>query len=255
MRESAIEKVSPKVSIIMPLYNTYDYVSEAVLSVVHQTYLSWELIIIDDCSTDGSVTKACDLASLDARIRVISMVEKSGPAQARNLGIMEADGDFVAFLDSDDSWFSRKLEVQIAFMEAENIAFSYTDYCKIDEGSSVIGSAIVAPAKISYKELLKENKIGCLTVVYDVRRFGKAFMPLLEKRQDYGLWLKLLRDVQEAHKAGGVLAKYRVRSGSVSSSTLLNVKYNWLVFRKVERLSFLAAAYCLFWNMLNKLRR
>lgn len=249
-----LSRSAPTVSVVMPLYNTRRYLARAVGSVVNQTHTVWELLIIDDCSSDGSCELACRFSLIDSRIRVISMLRKSGPAFARNLGIEEASGDFIAFLDSDDLWEESKLEKQVAFMDGRGVAFSYTDYSRISESGSIIKRKLVLPSSISYRDLLKENKIGCLTAVYDVRRVGKVFMPLLDKRQDYALWLKLLRQVGRAYKVDGTLAKYRVRSGSVSSSLFLNVKYNWRVFRHVENLSFLRSIYYLSWNMLNKVR-
>jgi glycosyltransferase involved in cell wall biosynthesis len=239
-------------SIITPLYNTKDFISDTIQSVLSQTYKDWELVIIDDCSTDGSYKLAKEFEK-DHRIKVYKLPQNSGPAIARNKGIELAKGSYIAFLDSDDMWLPQKLERQIRFMEENNYIFSYTYYQLINDEGDETGKTISPPLKINYKDLLKTCYIGCLTAVYNAEKIGKVYMPIIDKRQDYGLWLKILRKGVTAYGLPESLALYRVHSKSISSNKFNLVKYNWKLFRKHENLSLMKSFYCLCSNIYHKL--
>lgn len=230
------------VSIITAIYNSSDFISETIESVISQQYTDWEMIIIDDFSDDNSVSIVQSYMKKDSRIKLIELLENAGPAVARNTGIRAAKGRYISFLDSDDVWKPEKLSTQISFMKKHNVAFCFSGYDKIDESGKVIGENKV-PQRITYHQLLKKNVIGCLTAVYDTQRFGKVYMPLLRKRQDFGLWLRLLRVCNSAVGVEQSLAFYRVRSCSVSSNKFIAAKYNWEIYRKVEKLGLFSSVY------------
>ena len=208
-----------------------------------QTYTNWELLIIDDCSKDSSYKVVQKITKKDKRIKILKLSENSGAAVARNFGIKNASGRFIAFLDSDDTWHPMKLEKQIKFMLDHQYYFTCTRYHKVDENGAFIKDVNI-PKFVSYNKLLKTNYIGCLTVVYDAEKLGKVKFPLIRKRQDYALWLKILRRVKYAHCLQEDLAGYTVRSDSISANKINVAKYTWIVYREVEKLSLLRSIYC-----------
>ncbi len=235
------------VSIIEPSYNSQEFIVQSIDSVLSQTYQNWELIIMDDCSPDNSNEIIEEYLKRDSRIRLIKLEKNSGPAVARNMGIQEAKGHYIAFLDSDDLWAVDKLSKQLVFMQKHQAPLSFTGYYRInEEGDKTIGQ-IGAPEKIDYKELLKQNTIGCLTAMYDVHRLGKIFMPEIQKRQDFALWLKILKKTPYAYGLDEPLAYYRVRTVSVSSNRLLASLYNWKMYREIEKLPLHKAIYYFGW--------
>ncbi len=230
------------VSIIMPNYNSEKYIEATIKSVLAQTYQNWELLFVDDCSSDTSLELAN--AFQDERIRIFSMKENGGAALARNRAIEEAKGRWIAFLDSDDLWTSDKLEKQITYMQNNGIAFSYTDYEVVDENNIVVSKFKPRLDVCKYKDILKHNHIGCLTVIYDSDKLGKVFMPTNAiKREDMACWLSILKNGEEAHCLHECLAQYKVHSNSVSSNKLKMMKYQWNVYRKVEGISFMKSLY------------
>lgn len=231
-----------KVSIITPLYNSERFLMATIESVVNQSYKNWEMIIVDDCSCDASMEIAHEMSRKDGRIRCVKLAENSGAAVARNKAIEMAEGRFVAFLDADDIWFPNKLERQISFMLDNDVSLSYSSYEKINECGDFLG-VVGVPTKISYRELLKTCYIGCLTSIYDTKYFGKVFMPLIRKRQDFALWLSLLKRVDCAYGIKEPLAQYRVHSNSISSNKAKASVYTWRVYREVEQLPFYKCCY------------
>ncbi len=244
-----------KVSIITPLYNAESFIAETIRSVLSQTMDEWEMIVVDDCSTDRSAEVVREVAAGDRRIRLVRLEHNVGPAVARNRAIELAKGRYIAFLDGDDMWSERKLERQIAFMKDRDIALSYTDYYRIEERSGRRIDLIRAPEKVDYRELLKQNVIGCLTAVYDTEKLGKVYMPEILKRQDFALWLKILKRVPFAYGLNEPLACYRVRSASVSSNKIRSSLYNWKLYREVEKLPWYEAAYYFGWYTFRSLRK
>ncbi|UFH59369.1 glycosyltransferase family 2 protein [Sulfurovum mangrovi] len=235
------------VSIITPSYNSEKFIAQTIEAVLDQTYNNWEMIIVDDQSTDNSVKLIDAYAQKDTRIKCIVLEENSGPAVARNRAIEEAQGRYIAFLDADDLWMPQKLEKQIAFMQKENIALSYTGYYRFEQSKDQIKDEITVPLKVDYHELLKQNIIGCLTAVYDTGILGKVTMPLIRKRQDFGLWLKILKEVPYAYALQEPLAYYRIHTDSISSNKIITSKYNWKLYREVEKLPWYKAVYYFAW--------
>jgi len=229
------------VSIITPNYNESKFISFAIESVINQTYKNWELIIIDDVSTDNSVEIIKSFANQYDRIKLIQLNKSSGPAVARNVAIKEAKGRYIAFLDADDLWYPEKLEKQITFMKENNLVFTYSAYELIDEYDNSIGK-FAPPSFITYENMLKTCSVGCLTAIYDTKKLGKLFMPLIDK-EDYGLWLKILKKINSTKGLNEVLAKYRIRKKSVSSNKLKAAKYQWKIYRNVENLNLIKSIY------------
>lgn len=224
----------PLVSVVMPAYNCEKFIAQAINSVIGQTYENWELFIIDDCSTDNTAELVNSFD--DKRIFYLKNADNSGPAVSRNMGIDAAKGEYIAFLDSDDIWLSEKLERQIGFMEENKVNFSCTAYGKIDSAGNVIGKKIVPYRKAGYKRCLYYgNCIGNSTAVYKVGE-GKIFVPQIRKRNDFALWLKVLKREKFCFGMKNVLSYYRVRENSISSDKKSLIKYQWELYRKVEKL-------------------
>jgi teichuronic acid biosynthesis glycosyltransferase TuaG len=219
------------VSIIMPCYKASKYIKESIESVLNQTYENWELLIIDDCSPDDSLSYIRGML-LDERCKLIELDSNVGAAKARNIGQKEAKGRFVAFLDSDDLWMPRKLEVQIKYMLKNNVGFTYTNYEQFSKNNN--NSNIVAPSSINYYDMIKCNFIGCLTVVYDTSFFGKFYFPLTKKRHDFALWLLMLRRFDRACNVEDTLARYRVHDNSLSSKKSDAFQSYYYVLRELE---------------------
>lgn len=227
------------VSIIMPAYNCVDYISESIESVQNQSYRNWELIVADDNSTDGTVDAVRSVTADDNRIHLLETDINLGPAAARNRAINAAQGDYIAFLDSDDIWYPDKLSRQISFMEQMGYDFTYTAYEKINERGEHMGVVISAPKSVNYSSMLYQgDPIGNLTVVYNAEKLGKFYVPDIKKRNDFALWLKIMHDCERAYGLDEVLASYRVRAGSISSTRKSKLlKYYWELYRDIERLS------------------
>jgi glycosyltransferase involved in cell wall biosynthesis len=225
-------------TIITPIYNAEDFLEETLQSILNQTYSNWESILINDNSSDGSLKIAEKFAQLDPRFRIINKTESGGAAKARNTGIEAAAGRFIAFLDSDDIWLPEKLDVQIAFMKKESVDFSYSSYYFISEAGDVTGDVIV-PEQVTYTKLLKGNVVACLTAVYDTKNLGKIFMPDILKRQDFGLWLEITKRGIIGYGIKKPLARYRIRTGSISHAKFNTMLYTWELYRNVEKLTFM----------------
>lgn len=230
------------VSIITPTYNSEKFISETLKSVLNQTYTNWELLITDDLSTDNTVAIIESHAKNDSRIKLFKLEKNSGAAIARNNSIHNSRGRYIAFLDSDDLWMLNKLELQIEFMKKGNYALTYTSYEKFKNKDTFI-SNIYSLNKLNYNNMLKNNYIGCLTAIYDSKLLGKMFMPNIRRRQDYALWLKILKRIDYAYGLDMVLSKYRVLETSLSKGFIANLKYTFYLFRDVENFGFFKAFF------------
>ena len=220
------------VSVIMPSYNTGNYIAESIQSVQSQTYSNWELIIVDDCSTDN--TDAVIAQFDDPRIHFLKNEKNSGAAVSRNRALREAKGRWIAFLDSDDLWHPEKLEKQIAFMEQNGYGFSYTNYSEIDENSNLRGIQVTGPKRINNAGMYAYCWPGCLTVMYDATMVGLVQIEDIKKNNDYAMWLKVCRKA-DCFLLDEDLASYRKRSGSVSNhSYIALVKWHYKLFRQAE---------------------
>ncbi len=222
------------VSVIMPTYNSAGTVVESIQSVLSQTYKNWELIIVDDRSTDNTWQVIQTYADKYDNIRIYQNKENLGAGASRNFAIKKARGRFIAFLDSDDLWTEDKLAEQIPFMLKNNYPLTYTHYSRFNSEEEL--SVVTAPEYTTYKKLMYSNVIGCLTAVYDTQALGKRYMPLIRKRQDMGLWLDILKDTPRAYCLPKALAKYRMDSGMTANKFSV-LSYQWKFYRDVVGLS------------------
>jgi len=231
------------VSIVMPAYNAVSYLSCAIQSAVDQTYNNWELLIVDDASTDSTLELAFEWAKKDPRIKVLPLGENQGVTKARNTALGQASGKYIAFLDSDDLWDPLKLQTQINFMESRECQISYTAYRRIDENNKILGH-VSPPARITYPDLLKSNFIGNVTGVYNAKTLGKQYLEDF-RHEDYVAWLKLVKRAGEAFSVGQELASYRVYTGSISSNKLRTIGWQWRIYRESQALNLVKSAWLL----------
>ena len=245
--------VEDLVSIIMPLYNCERFVGDSIESVISQTYHNWELIVVNDKSTDNSSIIVEKYIYKDSRVKLIHLDRNSGPVQARNRAIREAKGRYISFLDSDDVWLSNKLQYQIAFLNDNNLVLTYSTYETMDENSKYINTRNVSEI-ITYKDMLKSNQIGNLTGIYDVDFFGKVYMENI-RHEDYVLWLKLLKQIPYTEGLTQTLARYRIMSNSISSNKLKVLKWQWNIYRKIEKLTILQSSYYFIFYVYNSLKK
>lgn len=218
------------VSIVTPSYNTAKFIGETIKCVLSQTYTNWEMLIVDDCSTDE--TESIVLSFNDERIKFIKNEKNSGAAESRNRALREAKGKWIAFLDSDDLWTSDKLAKQIAFMEDNDYHFSYTEYEEIDENGAFVGRKITGPKKISRAKMYRYCWVGCLTAMYDAEYVGLIQVSAeVKKRNDYAMWLLVSRKAK-CYLLKETLAYYRKRAGSLSNTGYRKlIKHHYRLFR------------------------
>jgi glycosyltransferase involved in cell wall biosynthesis len=235
------------VSIIMPSYNTGKFIAESIDCVLAQTYENWELIIVDDCSSDD--TDAVVARYDDARIRYLKNEKNSGAAVSRNRALREAKGRWIAFLDSDDLWLPEKLEKQIDFMEKNQCGFSYTNYSLIDEASEAMGVFVSGPKRITKAGMYRYCWVGCLTVMYDASVVGLIQIEDIKKNNDYAMWLKVIQKTN-CYLLDEDLAKYRKRGGSISNhSYKALIKWHYKLFREAEKKNAVASAVLMAQNL------
>jgi len=232
------------VSIIMPSYNTAKFIADSIESIIAQTYIYWELIIVDDCSSDNT-NEVVGKYLNDKRIKYFRNDKNSGAAISRNKALREAKGRWIAFLDSDDLWLPQKLEKQICFMVNSNVKFSYTKYMEIDEQGNDTGIVVSGPKKISKKSMFNYCWPGCLTVMYDAFVIGDIQIKDIKKNNDYAMWLKVCKKV-DCYLLDEELALYRRgRKGSISTHSMCElIKWHYKLFREVEEQSAMSSAFC-----------
>lgn len=232
-------KAGPLISIVTPVYNAADYILQTIESVRSQSYKNWQLLLIDDCSTDESERICREMLKMDPRIHYERLSVNKGAAFCRNRATDLANGEYIAFLDSDDLWAPEKLEVQLNFMQNEFCSVSFTSYLQIDELGNPLGKRIIAIPILSYEKQHSNNYIGNLTGMYHVGKIGKVYSTDLRKRQDWALWLECIK--RSGFPARGInqdLAFYRIRKGSMSKDKLQLLKYNFQFYRKHLGYSF-----------------
>lgn len=242
------------VSIIMPSYNTERFIADSIQSVLNQTYQNWELIIVDDCSTDNTDTVVASFT--DSRIKYLKNEKNSGAAVSRNRALREAKGKWIAFLDSDDLWASEKLEKQIKFMEENDYKFSYTDYEKIDEESNNLNIFVSGPKEVTEKDMYRYCWVGCLTVMYDAEQVGLVQIKDIKKNNDYAMWLQVSTKAN-CYLLSENLAKYRIRKKSISHDKLSKkLKSHYDLFHYCDEkpaiVAFWYACWNMFWGVLKK---
>ncbi|MFI0718364.1 glycosyltransferase family 2 protein [Streptomyces sp. NPDC021224] len=255
----------PLVSVVMPVHNSAATLGASVRSVLAQTHADVELLVTDDASTDDSMDLLRELARQDERVLPRAAPEQGGAARARNLAMERAQGDYVAFLDSDDMWLPEKLERQLAFAAAGDAPLTFTSYYKVDGDHTgeacdftPNGRVVAARERVTYRDMLVQDHIGALTAMYDRDALGTRLMPDMPKRQDYALWLSIMRDGHPARGLQEPLAVYRAgRAGSLSSNKLALVEHNWRLYREHEHLSVPRSTLALsgaVWHSLRKSR-
>jgi len=235
---------NPLVSIITPSYNSEKFISETIKSVQNQSYQNWEMIIVDDCSTDATVSIIGTFLQ-DKRIQWHHLDKNSGTGIARNKALSFAKGRFVAFLDSDDVWKPEKLEKQVKYMLGEKQPFTFSFYDCVNENGESLHKTIEAPLILKYRQLFWSNLVGNLTGIYDTDYFGKIEISSSRKRQDWMLWLTILKEIKTAKPIPESLAVYRVRDNSLSASKSSLLKHNYNVYRHFHKLNPIAATACM----------
>lgn len=231
------------VSVITPTYNCAKFIARTIDSVIAQTYGNWEMIIVDDRSSDNTKEIVEEYIKNDSRIKYHLLEANSGAAVARTTAMKLAQGAYIAFLDSDDVWMPDKLERQVKWMQENNYAFSCTAYEQIDEDDNLLGKTIKTVEKTDYNRLLLDCPVGNSTVVYDVEKMGKFEVPNIRKRNDDALWLKMLKKEKYIYGMPDVLMQYRIRKNSISSNKFKLIKYHWILYRKIEHLSVVRSAF------------
>ena len=228
-------EMSDLVSIIMPSYNTGIFVAQSIKSVLAQSYEDWELVIVDDCSSDNTDAVVRPFL-VDKRIRYLKNEKNSGAAVSRNRALREAKGRWIAFLDSDDLWMPEKLEKQILFMESHGYSFSYTNYEEIDIDGNKTGVKVTGPKKITKAGMFNYCWLGCLTAMYDASKVGVIQIEDIKKNNDYAMWLKICRNA-DCYLLDEDLALYRRgRAGSVSSHSIKTmIVWHYRLFREAEK--------------------
>jgi len=245
----------PLVSIITPVYNAERFIAETIECVQGQTYSNWEMLLVDDCSSDNGVNIIREYAKNDPRIKLFQLETNSGAAVARNTAINNSIGKYIAFLDSDDGWVPEKLEKQVGFMEERDLAFTFTSYRIMKENGELTDSIVKVPHEITYNELLKNTIIGCLTVMINKEKVKDIQMVNIRTRQDLVLWLSILKRGITAYGMQEVLANYRKVEGSISSNKIKVAKRNWYVYRHIEKLSFPRATWVFMNYALNSVKK
>ena len=237
-----IEREAGLVSIIMPSYNTASFIEETIQSVLNQTYTNWELIIVDDCSTDNT-NEVVDTIK-DCRIHYLKNEKNSGAAISRNKALREAKGQWIAYLDSDDLWMPEKLEKQIKFMEENGYVFSYTNYEEIDVDGYKTGVKVTGPKKITKTGMFNYCWPGCLTVMYDANKIGLIQIVDIKKNNDYAMWLKVCRKA-DCYLLDEILGQYRKgRVGSVSTHSIRTmIGWHYKLYREAEDMGILSSLF------------
>lgn len=250
-------KINNKVSIITPVYNCEKYIKETIESVQSQSYTDWELLLVDDMSTDNSANIIKEYIQKDNRIKYYKLSENSGAAVARNFALQKSDGRFIAYLDADDLWKKEKLEKQIDFMIANNYAFTCTDYEKITEESKSLNKIVKIPKKVNYNMFLHNTIIQTVGVMIDTDITGKEIliMPNIRRRQDAATWCQLLKAGYDCYEVPENLSYYRVVNNSLSSNKFKAIKGTWYLYRNIERLSLFKSSCCFVGYTLNACRK
>lgn len=232
------------VSIIMPSYNCGEYVKDTIRSVQAQTYQNWEIIFMDDCSSDDTISIVTKLREEDSRIRLFQNKINSGAAVSRNNALREAKGHWIAFLDSDDLWEPTKLEKQLRFMEENGYAFSYTEYQEMNAGGNLTGVTISGPKHVTKRGMYNFCWPGCLTVMYDREKIGLIQIEDIKKNNDYAMWLKVCKKA-DCYLLPDVLAKYRRgRAGSVSTHGIVTmIEWHYKLWHEAEKKNAVASLW------------
>jgi len=233
--------IHPLVSIITPSYNSELFIDETIKSVLDQIHINWEMIIVDDCSTDNSRDIIEKYIQLDSRIKLIKNNPNLGVAQSRNRAIEEAQGDYIALLDSDDIWLPNKLEKQLELMQKENVLMSFSAYNTINEDGEEIGFFPINE-KVTYSDMLKTSSIGTLTTIYNAKKLGKLYFEEIG-HEDYVYKLNILKQIDYAQGIKEPLAKYRIVQSSLSRNKIKAALWQWKIYRDIEKIPLFKSIY------------
>ncbi|CAL2094216.1 glycosyltransferase family 2 protein [Tenacibaculum sp. 190524A02b] len=239
------------VSIITPVYNAGRFLEKTAESVFDQVYTNWEWILVDDCSTDNSWEVLTSLQKKDSRIRVFKNETNLKSGKTRNFAIEKAEGVFIAFLDSDDLWYPDKLSIQIPFMIKNNYNFTHTSYGYVDEEGNSIKSTFRVNKKVTYKDLLKRTEISCLTAIYNSNEIGKFYMSEHARKQDYALWLAILKSGTPSYGIDNELAYYRQVKNSATSKKYKLILKHVAFLKETQGFSTIKALYFTAYWMVN----
>ena len=244
------------VSIIMPSYNTAQFIKQSIHSVLEQTYANWELIIVDDCSTDNTEQIVKEYLA-DKRIRFLKNEKNSGAAVSRNYALREAKGKWIAFLDSDDLWHPQKLEKQLAFMKEKGYKFTYTDY-QIQLNGEWLPYVYYGPNKVNKRKMKDYCYFSTITVMYDREHVGLIQIEPVRKNNDYAMWLRIIEKAP-CYRLGESLSYYIKHDGSISSGSKWKlIKHHYILWRVAEHKNAFSAVVLtlrnLFWGVIKKLK-
>ena len=239
-------EAAPLISVIMPCYNMEKFIARSIQSVCNQSFNNWELLIVDDASTDKTADVISRFLDFDSKIHFAAKPTHTGTAATRNQAISMAKGQYLAFLDADDIWHPDKLDKQLAFMKARNIGFSYSAYDWIDEAGNNLRKTIKTSGDLNYNDYLHNTIIGCSTVMVDINIIGHIAVPDFRTSQDTATWLNILKKGYKAYAFSEVLVSYRIRKKSASSNKFKAACDLWKVYRQQEKLPFFKAAECFF---------
>lgn len=245
------------VSIVVPVYNAERFLPETIGLVQKQTYRDWELILVDDCSSDNGAAIVRQYAKDDTRIRLIQQEVNAGAARSRNLGISQANGRYLCFLDADDIWTSQKLEKELVYMKEKKAAFVFTGYEFADAKGEGLGKIVHVPETISYEQALKNTTIFTSTVMIDRDKIADTdiYMPQIAS-EDTATWWHILKKYQIGYGLDENLVRYRRTEGTLSSNKLVAIQRIWGLYRRQEKLSWCKSIYCMFfWAFRAVLRR
>lgn len=243
------------ISIIIPVYNAEKFIEDTINNIKMQTYEKWELLLVNDASTDKSVLRI-EKYLKDSRIKLINLDEKSGPSKARNVGVKNAKGRYLCFQDADDIWDNEKLKKQLDFMQEKKCAFSFTGYQFVSEDLIKNGKKVHVPEKLTYKQALKDTTISTITVMFDLEKINKELIKMPNvKNEDSATWWKILRNGYIAYGLDEILSFYRRSNNTRSSNKLKSVRNTWNIYRNLEKLSFIKASYCFCFYVFNAIKR
>ena len=235
-----------KVSVVTPSYNSSKYIAQTIESVRSQTYQNWEMIIVDDHSSDDTCEIVEKIADEDNRIKLFRQSENKGAGAARTLGMRNAQGRYIAYLDSDDIWMPDKLEKQVRFMQEKDIAFSCTSYEVINDDGVPLNKQVHMLPKVDYVGFLTNNLLQTVGIMVDTEKVDREclVMPDIRRRQDAATWLNILKAGHECYGMDEVLACYRRAENSLSSNKFRAAKGVWHLYRDIEHLSLPFSCYC-----------
>lgn len=243
------------VSVIIPVYNAEKFIEQTIKSVLSQSYKNFEIVLVDDCSTDASGNIIKSMQKEHSEIRYYKLDKNSGAAVARNKAIELAEGQFIAFLDSDDCWKPEKLEKQIQLANEKKAEFVFNAIEMIDENGNLVKGKRKIPSRVDYKFLLTNTVIPTSGVLIDISKTGKFQMPLIRSGQDYATWLMLLRDGRVAYGLNEALTQYRRTEGSLSSKKSKNWKKVWRIQVEFEKINPLIAYIHCFMYAINAVKK